>query len=119
MTKSRTKRNRTKRRTARKSPSRRTPKHEAKSDAKDADKKDDKKADKDKKPKPVEIDLDGFEQRLVILPPKAGRYADLCAVPGKLLYRVAAAHGFGRDGQSVGVLRFRETRNQARRGRRR
>ncbi len=42
---------------------------------------------KDEKPKPVEIDLDGFEQRLVLLPPKAGRYADLAAVAGKLLYR--------------------------------
>ncbi len=62
-------------------------KDEAKPDAKDADKKDDQKGDKDKKPKPVEIDLDGFEERLVILPPKPGRYADLCAVPGKLLYR--------------------------------
>ena len=55
-------------------------------EAKDKSKAEKDKAD-DKKPKPVEIDLDGFEQRLVILPPKAGRYADLCAVPGKLLYR--------------------------------
>ena len=30
---------------------------------------------------------------------------------------LAAAHGFGRYGQPVGVLRFRKTRNQARRGR--
>lgn len=62
-------------------------KDESKSDPKDSSKKDDKKADKDKKPKAVEIDLDGFEQRLVILPTKAGRYADLSAVSGKLLYR--------------------------------
>ena len=64
-------------------------KDEKKSDAKDGEKKDDKAADKkdEKKPKPVEIDLDGFEQRMVILPPKAGRYANLVAVPGKLLYR--------------------------------
>jgi len=62
-------------------------KDEAKPDANDSDKKADKKADKDKKPKAVEIDLDGFEQRMVILPTKAGRYADLCAVSGKLLYR--------------------------------
>lgn len=66
---------------------------EQKPDAKDADKKDDKAADKkdekkdEKKPKPVQIDLDGFEQRVVILPTKAGRYADLCAVSGKLIYR--------------------------------
>ena len=49
--------------------------------------KDDKKAEKDKKPKAVEIDLAGFEGRAVILPTKAGRYADLIAVSGKLLYR--------------------------------
>ena len=48
-------------------------------------------AAKDKKdekaPKPVDIDLDGFEQRVVILPPKAGRYDDLAAAPGMLIYR--------------------------------
>ncbi|HMP82329.1 MAG TPA: PDZ domain-containing protein [Verrucomicrobiota bacterium] len=41
----------------------------------------------DKKPKPVEIDLDDFEQRIVILPPKPGRFADLAAAPGKVIYR--------------------------------
>jgi tricorn protease len=41
----------------------------------------------DKKPKPVMIDLDDFEQRIVLLPPKAGRYEDLAAAPGKLIYR--------------------------------
>ena len=66
---------------------------EKKPDAKTDEKKDDKAGDKkdekkdDKKPKPVLIDLDGFEQRVVILPPKAGRYADLAAVAGKLIYR--------------------------------
>lgn len=49
------------------------------------DKKDEKKDDK--KPKPVLIDFDGFEQRVVLLPPKAGRYADLAAVSGKLIFR--------------------------------
>lgn len=60
-----------------------------KPEAKDGEKKDDKAADKkdDKKVKPVEIDLEGFEQRMVILPPRAGRYGNLIAVPGKLLYR--------------------------------
>lgn len=38
-------------------------------------------------PKPVEIDLEGLERRTVILPPKPGRYSDLMAVSGKLLYR--------------------------------
>jgi tricorn protease len=63
-----------------------------KSDKKAADDKakDDKKAGdkkKEEKPKPVEIDLAGFEERVVVLPPKAGRYDSLMAISGKLLYR--------------------------------
>jgi len=50
-----------------------------------ADDKDEKK--EDKPPKPVEIDLADFERRGVVLPPRAGYYADLSAVNGKLLYR--------------------------------
>ncbi|HEY6167472.1 MAG TPA: PDZ domain-containing protein, partial [Verrucomicrobiae bacterium] len=58
-------------------------KPEAKSEEKPAEKAAPK---KDAKPKAVEIDLDGFEQRVVILPTKAGRYAGLTAVAGKLVY---------------------------------
>jgi tricorn protease len=61
---------------------------EKKDDAKSADKKEAKKDDK--KPKPVEIDFGGIEERMVILPPKAGQYAGLSAIPGKLLFRVIA-----------------------------
>ncbi len=39
------------------------------------------------KVKPVDIDFDGFEGRVVILPPEAGNYSGLHAVKGKLLYR--------------------------------
>ena len=47
-----------------------------------------KEAKEETKPPPaVTIDLDGFEARAVILPPEAGRYAELVAVKGKLLYR--------------------------------
>ena len=62
-------------------------------DKKDADKKNDKgdKAKEEKKepPKPVAIDLEGLEQRLVVLPPQAGNYdgSYLVAVKGKVLYR--------------------------------
>ncbi len=59
---------------------------ETKDDAKEKDAKNEKKIEKEKI-KPVEIDLEDFEQRVVILPPKAGRYADLTAVSGKLIYR--------------------------------
>ncbi len=70
---------------------------------KDTDKKDEKVADKkdDKKPKSVEIDLDGFEERVVILPSKAGHYADLTAVSGKLLYRWLPRTGGGGEGSPI------------------
>jgi tricorn protease len=48
------------------------------------------KAEKDKAPPvpaAVEIDLEGFESRAVVLPPKAGNVAELQAIKGKLLYR--------------------------------
>ncbi len=63
-------------------------KDEKKEDAKPADKKDDPKDEKKKedKTKPVRIDLEGFEERVVILPPKAGRFDILAAVSGKLLF---------------------------------
>lgn len=38
-------------------------------------------------PKPVAIDLEAFEERIVLLPPASGRYAGLTAVKGKLVYR--------------------------------
>ena len=76
---------------------------EKKPAVKDTEKKDEKPADKkdDKKPKPVEIDLDGFEQRVVILPPKAGHYGDLAAVSGKLLYRWLPRTGSGSEGSPI------------------
>ena len=36
--------------------------------------------------KPVEIDFDGMEQRMVILPPPAGNYSALAAAKGKIIY---------------------------------
>ena len=62
-------------------------KGEAKDEAAKKGAKDDKKAEKPAKPEPVKIDLADFEGRVVILPPKAGRYADLQALAGKLFYR--------------------------------
>ncbi|MGD8414929.1 MAG: PDZ domain-containing protein, partial [Candidatus Latescibacterota bacterium] len=62
------------------------------------DKKDEKKDDKDaktdeEKVKPVEIEIGGFEQRLVVLPPQPGNYGSLFGVSGKVLY-----HKFPRTG---------------------
>ena len=61
---------------------------EAEKDKKKSKKKDDK-SDKEneEKDKSIEIDLDGLEERSVILPPKAGDYFGLKAVSGKILYQ--------------------------------
>jgi tricorn protease len=60
------------------------------SDAKD--KKDD---TADKKPPPVSIDLDGFESRVVVLPPKPGNFGELFAAKGKVAYRRVPRTGSG------------------------
>jgi tricorn protease len=58
---------------------------------KDDEKKDEKKDDKkdESKIKEVKIDFDGFEQRVVILPPAAGNYGNIAAVTGKVIYHRA------------------------------
>ncbi|MCX6546095.1 MAG: PDZ domain-containing protein [Acidobacteria bacterium] len=48
-------------------------------------------------PASVEIDLDDFESRAIVLPPKAGSYADLQAIKGKLLYRRLPRAGSGEE----------------------
>ena len=57
---------------------------EEKSDEKKDDKKDAKKDEP--KTKEIKIDYDGFEQRVVILPPAAGNIANLQAVIGKVIF---------------------------------
>lgn len=64
----------------------------------DAEGKDEKKGENEKKgeekkseetkepPKPVTIDLDGFERRAVALPPKAGNYGRVVGLDGKILF---------------------------------
>lgn len=51
----------------------------------------------DKPAKPVKIDVDGFEARVVVLPIKAGKFADLAAIPGKLVYRKLPKEGSGAE----------------------
>ena len=69
-------------------------------------------------PANVDIDLDGFEARAVVLPPKAGNYADLQAIKGKTALPAAAAHRLGRRQERDRVLRFRRARREGRAGRR-
>jgi tricorn protease len=51
--------------------------------------------DDEKKPEPVKIDLEGFESRVVVLPPEAGNYNQLAAVSGKVIF-----HRMPRSGSS-------------------
>ena len=76
----------TTRRTRRRTPASRPDKQkdDGNADKQKEEKKEDTKK-KEEKPKPVEIDLAGFEER--VLPPKAGRYDSLATISGKLLYR--------------------------------
>ena len=82
-------------------------------DSKEPSKEASKEPSKDAEAKPapppsVDIDLDGFEARAVVLPPKAGNYADLSAVKGKLLYRRQPRTGSGDDKSPVVYFDFAE-----------
>jgi tricorn protease len=61
-----------------------------KAGAKTEEQKKEAKAEKGEKaeeaPKEVKIDFEGFEDRLVVLPPEAGNYDNLQGVPGKIVY---------------------------------
>jgi tricorn protease len=73
----------------------------------DAAKLEEKKPD-DKKPENVDIDIDGFETRAVVLPPKGGNYADLQATKGKLLYRRVPRTGSGEQKNAIAYFDFAE-----------
>ncbi len=51
----------------------------------------------DKEPPPVEIELQGFEDRIVILPAEAGNYENPTGAKGKLVYHRLARSGSGED----------------------
>ncbi|HKW13520.1 MAG TPA: PDZ domain-containing protein [Candidatus Krumholzibacteria bacterium] len=87
-----------------------------------ADKKDDKKSkdkdkDKDKKkeekPKETKITLDGFEDRVAMLPVKPGNFANLVAISGKVVFHRNANTGSGETDRPIGYydLEKREEKN--------
>ncbi|MBS1565347.1 MAG: PD40 domain-containing protein, partial [Bacteroidetes bacterium] len=84
-------------------------KKDEKKDDKKTGKKDDKKDDKKDKPEaaakksppPVEIDLDGLETRLIVLPVSAGNYSNISGVKGKILYLKAPNTGSGIHGATL------------------
>ncbi len=51
-------------------------------------------------PEPVEIDLEGFERRLVTLPLPPGNYTDLAAAEGKVVYRRLPRTGMGEEAEA-------------------
>ncbi|HON92463.1 MAG TPA: PDZ domain-containing protein [Sedimentisphaerales bacterium] len=72
-----------------------------------ADNKKEEKGKKDDKgPKPVEIDFDGFESRVVQLPIQAGNLGGLNCVEGKLLFVRRLPTGARRPGESPGRLLY-------------
>ncbi|MFV2073074.1 MAG: S41 family peptidase [Thermoanaerobaculales bacterium] len=66
---------------------------------KDEDNGDDKQ--EKEKTEPVEIDIEGFEARAVVLPPKAGQYDGLGAVKGKVIYQRQPRTGADDDDSSI------------------
>jgi tricorn protease len=80
-------------------------KDEKKDDAKANGGTEKKEAEKKEGPKPVEIDLEGLESRMVLLPPAAGYYMDVAAAKGKLVYRRAPALARDPDGDPMAGAR--------------
>jgi tricorn protease len=74
------------------------------------DKKDEK--EEQKEPEPVEIDLEGFERRLVVLPAEAGNYSAVDAASGKVVYHRRPRTGSGPDGKSPVVYYDLEEREE-------
>ena len=71
-----------------------------------AEKKDDKKGDKDKEKKKEEpsetrITIGGFEDRVAILPPKAGNFNSIRAVKGKVVFHRRPNTGSGDEAQPL------------------
>ncbi len=69
------------------------------------------KADKEQV-KPVTIDFDGFEQRMVILPPAPGNYGRLAAAKGKLIYQRIPRTGSADDAKATLVYYDLEEREE-------
>ncbi|HEX7356662.1 MAG TPA: PDZ domain-containing protein [Ignavibacteriaceae bacterium] len=69
-------------------------------------KKDEKKEEKkdESKVKEIKIDFDDFEQRVVILPPEAGNYANLQSVAGKVIFHRMPNSGSADKKKTIGYF---------------
>ena len=65
-----------------------------------------------KTPAAVEIELDGFESRAIILPPRPGNYTDLFAAAGKVIYRRLPRAGAGQGPSAVVYYDLAERKEQ-------
>ena len=84
-------------------------KKEENGDEKDeAEKKDEKKDEEAKEEKGLEIDLDGFEERIVTIPVGSGNFIGLSPLEGKLLYGEFDVQPmtFGPGGRTNAVLKY-------------
>jgi tricorn protease len=87
---------------------------EAEKTEKKGKKKDKKAEDKDeddeeeKKPEPLKIDLEGFEQRVVVLPLEAGNWGGLAAVSGKVIFHRKPRSGASDEQQPIGFWDLEE-----------
>jgi len=72
-----------------------------KEDEKGKDEKGKDEKEKNGKKEPVEIDLDDFEARAVVLPPNAGNYSGLEAVKGKVIYHRRPRTGSGEESSPI------------------
>lgn len=82
----------------------------AASSGKDKDKKKDDKKEEDKKDKvtPVEIDIDGMESRMVILPMSPGNYGALASIKDKLIFHQLPNTGSSDRKRSLKFYDFKE-----------
>ena len=63
-------------------------------------------------PLPVEIDLEGFEARGIVLPPRAGNYTDPSAATGKVIYRRLPRAGAGQAPSAIVYYDLAERKEQ-------
>lgn len=61
---------------------------------------------------PIDIDLDGFEQRMVVLPPDAGNYPRLAAASGMVIYHRAPRSGSGDEQAPIVAFNLEEREEQ-------
>ena len=68
----------------------------------------DKDGEDEKKPEPVKIDLEGFEERVVVLPMEAGNWGGLAAVSGKVIFQRAPRSGATDEQHPIGFWDLEE-----------